>query len=120
MHLGNLLQANLGFWGAAIAISAIGASALVVATDGWLVRAGVVAGHFAQVHGKRLGALACTTFLGATQDTAQQWCSRRPLQAAAATAGRAAWLGAALPHRGRRWATGVRRRPGQIRAGAPC
>ena len=58
IHLGSVLQLNLGFWGAAIAISAIGASAVVVATDGWLVRAGVAVGRFSKVMGEKFGVIA--------------------------------------------------------------
>jgi len=67
--LGGVLQTNLGFWGAVIAISAIGASALVVATDGWLVRAGVAAGTWLRAQGNALSALAWAQ----TQEAAKQF-----------------------------------------------
>jgi S-DNA-T family DNA segregation ATPase FtsK/SpoIIIE len=49
IHGGGFLVANLSFWGASLALSAIMASALVVASEGWLVRVGVILGR--RMHG---------------------------------------------------------------------
>jgi S-DNA-T family DNA segregation ATPase FtsK/SpoIIIE len=52
VHLDACLISYLSVWGATLAISAIAASALVVASDGWLVKVGVMVGRV--VHGWEL------------------------------------------------------------------